>query len=130
MEHKINDIVLGEVSGIQPYGAFMRLENGEQGLVHISEISSYFVKNIHDHVNVGQKIKVKIIDILEDKQLYRLSIKQVGTRSRQNVRQLKSPYNAKKRYKIPLDQQDFTPRQDKLEEWIEEETMKINNEVK
>ena len=80
--------------------------------------------------NVGQKIKVKIIDILEDKQLYRLSIKQVGTRSRQNVRQLKSPYNAKKRYKIPLDQQDFTPLQDKLEEWIEEETMKINNEVK
>ena len=130
MEHKINDIVLGEVSGILPYGAFMRLENGEQGLVHISEISSYFVKNIHDHVNVGQKIKVKIIDILEDKQLYRLSIKQVGTRSRQNVRQLKSPYNAKKRYKIPLDQQDFTPLQDKLEEWIEEETMKINNEVK
>ena len=72
----------------------------------------------------------EIIDILEDKQLYRLSIKQVGTRSRQNVRQLKSPYNVKKRYKIPLDQQDFTPLQDKLEEWIEEETMKINNEVK
>ena len=74
-------------------------------------------------------------DLLVDLQTFnncyiKITVKQVGTRSRQNVRQLKSPYNAKKRYKIPLDQQDFTPLQDKLEEWIEEETMKINNEVK
>lgn len=39
MKYKVNDIVLGEVTGIQPYGAFMKIDENEQGLIHISEIS-------------------------------------------------------------------------------------------
>lgn len=130
MKYKVNDIVLGEVTGIQPYGAFMKIDENEQGLIHISEISPYFVKNIHDYVKVGQKIKVKIIDILEEKDLYRLSLKQVETRVRQNIRPLKTPPNKKnkKRFKIPLDQQDFSPLQEALEGWIDDEITKIEKE--
>ena len=61
MQYKVGDIVLGTVSGIQPYGAFIKLDNNEQGLIHISEISSYFVKNITQFVTVGQKIKIKVV---------------------------------------------------------------------
>lgn len=127
MEYKQGDIVLGTVSGIQPYGAFIKLDNSEQGLIHISEISSYFVKNIEDYVQIGQKIKIKVLEVLEDKKLYRFSLKQVGTRYRQNVRNFKS-INPKKRYKIPLDQQDFTPLEENLDRWIDEELIKIGEE--
>ena len=124
MEYKQGDIVSGTVSGIQPYGAFIKLENGEQGLIHISEISSYFVKNITQYVNVGQQIKIKVIEVLEDKHLYRFSLKQVETRYRQNVRNFKS-VNNKKRFRIPLSQQDFTTLTDNLEKWIDIELEKI-----
>ena len=58
MNYKVNEIVLGTVSGIQPYGAFIKFDNNEQGLIHISEISSYFVKDIEKFVKLGQKIKM------------------------------------------------------------------------
>ena len=119
MEYKIDEIVSGEVTGIQSYGAFVKLPNGEQGLIHISEISTFFVKSVSNFVQLGQVIKVKIIDILEDKKLYRLSLKQVQPTPRQNIRQMKSP-NAKKRFKIPLNQQDFTPLINNLNRWIQD----------
>ena len=128
MQYKVGDIVLGTVSGIQPYGAFIKLDNNEQGLIHISEISSYFVKNITQFVTVGQKIKIKVIEILEDKNLYRFSLKQVETRYRQNVRNFKKVPNKKKRFKIPDDQQDFTLLEQNLDQWIKEELKKIGVE--
>ena len=67
VKYSINEIVVGEVTGIQPYGAFVKLESGETGLIHISEISSLFVKNISDYVKIGQQIRVKVIEILNDK---------------------------------------------------------------
>lgn len=127
MEYKQGDIVLGTVNGIQPYGAFIRLDNNEQGLIHISEISSYFVKNIEQYVKLGQQIKIKVIEVLEDKNLYRFSLKQVETRVRQNVRPFK-PANKKKRFKVPLNQQDFTPLEENLERWIQIELEKIGVE--
>lgn len=128
MQYKQGDIVLGTVSGIQPYGAFIKLDNDEQGLIHISEISSYYVKNINQYVTLGQKIKIKIIEVLEDKNLYRFSLKQVETRYRQNVRNFKS-INNKKRFKVPLSQQDFSPLEQNLEKWIKIELEKIGAET-
>ena len=128
MQYKQGDIVLGTVSGIQPYGAFIKLDNDEQGLIHISEISSYYVKNINQYVTLGQKIKIKIIEVLEDKNLYRYSLKQVETRNRQNVRNFKS-INNKKRFKVPLSQQDFSPLEQNLEKWIKIELEKIGAET-
>ena len=43
----VGDIAVGKVTKIMPFGAFVRLENGESGLVHISEVSSGFVKDIN-----------------------------------------------------------------------------------
>ena len=67
MEFQIGDMMVGEVTGVQPYGAFIRFPNGESGLIHISEISSLFVRHVTDYVNIGQNVRVKIIDVIEEK---------------------------------------------------------------
>ena len=54
----INDIAIGKVNAIMPFGAFVQLEDGSSGLVHISEISEEFVKNVGDLLHMGQTVKV------------------------------------------------------------------------
>lgn len=122
MKYQLGEIVIGEVTGIQPYGAFVLLPSGESGLIHISEISALFVKDIKDYVHLNQKIKVKIIEVLEDKNLYRLSYKQVATR-RQNIRKMVS---GKKR--LFIREHDFTPLEENLDKWIESEFQRIKEE--
>ncbi len=121
MLYQVGDIVVGEVTGIQSYGAFVRLESGESGLVHISEISSLFVRNIEDYVYVGQEIRVKILEVLKDKGLYRLSYKQALLRRRQNVRKITS------RRRLIQDH-DFHPLARLLPIWMNEELKKIKEE--
>lgn len=72
-------IVEGKVKSIAPFGAFVELEGGVQGLVHISEISFGYVKEVSDHIKVGDAVKVKII--AEGKNgRFDLSIKQAADR--------------------------------------------------
>ena len=123
VKYSINEIVVGEVTGIQPYGAFVKLESGETGLIHISEISSLFVKNISDYIKIGQQIRVKVIEILNDKNMYRLSYKQNEERRRQNVRKITS--NKKRIY---IRDYDFNALKENLDNWIEIELEKIKEE--
>lgn len=74
LKYKINDIVDVIVTGIQPYGVFIKLDDNFDGLLHISEISSGFVSDINDYVNLNSIISVKIIDILDDNKV-RVSLK-------------------------------------------------------
>ncbi|MBF0845690.1 S1 RNA-binding domain-containing protein, partial [Streptococcus danieliae] len=53
---RIGEKYKGVVSGIQPYGAFVELENGNTGLIHISEIRTGFIENIGELLSVGQSI--------------------------------------------------------------------------
>lgn len=123
MQYQVGKIVIGEVTGIKSYGAFVRLDNGEVGLIHISEISSLFVRNIEDYVRVGQKVRVKILEILLDKSFYRLSYKQAENRRRQNIRTITS-----RRKKIK--DHDFNPLACNLPHWIEIELKRIKEETK
>ncbi len=120
MKYTIGEIVLGEVTGIQPYGAFVKLESGESGLIHISEVSSLFVKNISDYLKIGQQIRVKIIELLPDKNLYRLSYKQAYERRRQNVRKITPG-----RKRMMVKEHDFNALQEHLDQWIKDELVKI-----
>jgi S1 RNA binding domain protein len=54
-------VVEGDVTNVTNFGAFVRLENGEEGLVHISEIANEFVQDINQFVTVGDKVKVKVL---------------------------------------------------------------------
>ena len=65
MHYQVGQIVEGVITGIQPYGAFVALDNKTTGLIHISEISDGFVKDVARYVKVNDRIKVKIIDFDE-----------------------------------------------------------------
>ena len=71
-------IVEGVVTGIESYGIFVSLDEFYSGLIHISEISNGFVKNIHDYVNIGDTIYVEIIGVNDDECHLSLSIKNIN----------------------------------------------------
>jgi S1 RNA binding domain protein len=56
-------VVEGEVITTKPFGAFVKLESGETGLVHISQISTKYVEKVEDELQVGAKVKAKVLSI-------------------------------------------------------------------
>ncbi len=71
---EVGMIVEGKVTGITKFGAFVDLEGGKTGMVHISEVAPTYVNDIKDHLTEGQTVKVKILTIGEDGKIS-LSIK-------------------------------------------------------
>ena len=63
MQHEVGSIVEGKVTGITKFGAFVELEGGSVGMVHISEISQSYVNDINDYLKEQQIVKVKILNI-------------------------------------------------------------------
>ena len=63
---QVGSIVEGVVTGITNFGAFVLLPNGETGLVHISEVADSYVKDISEHLQKKDKIKVKILSVNGD----------------------------------------------------------------
>lgn len=61
MSIEVGRILEGKVTGITKFGVFVALEGGVSGMVHISEVSTEYVKDINDHVKDGQVVKVKVI---------------------------------------------------------------------
>lgn len=74
MQLQVGMVIEGKVTGITKFGAFVALPEGKSGLVHISEIANTFVNDVHDYVQDGQTVKVKIIGIGDDGKI-NLSIK-------------------------------------------------------
>ena len=65
MQLEVGSILEGKVTGITKFGAFVELPDNMTGMVHISEVSSTYVKEITDHVKEGQVVKVKVLAIGE-----------------------------------------------------------------
>lgn len=74
MSVSVGEIVEGTVSDILNYGAFVKLDDGKNGLVHISEVSKDYVQDIHSVLKTGDKVKAKVLSI-DDKGKIALSIK-------------------------------------------------------
>ncbi|HLS23356.1 MAG TPA: S1 domain-containing RNA-binding protein [Pseudogracilibacillus sp.] len=66
MSIEVGSKLKGKVTGITNFGAFVELKKGTTGLVHISEVADNYVKDINDHLAVGDEIKVKVINVQED----------------------------------------------------------------
>lgn len=79
-----NELVLATVKKVTGYGAYVTLEeyNGKEGLLHRSEISSSWVRNIRHHVSEGQKVVLKVLRVNREKRLIDLSRKRVTKRER------------------------------------------------
>jgi len=76
--HQIGQIVPGKVTKLVPFGAFVRVEDGIEGLVHISELAERHVEIPEQVVQVGSDVMVKIIDIELDRRRISLSLKQAN----------------------------------------------------
>lgn len=65
MSTTVGAVVDGKVTGITKFGAFVALEGGGSGLVHISEVANTYVNDISDYLAVGQAVKVRVMSIGE-----------------------------------------------------------------
>ena len=95
MALEVGSIVEGKITGITKFGAFVGLGEGKSGLVHISEIANSFVSDVHEHVQMGQTVKVRVLNISEDGKI-NLSIKRAmeeaaAAPARENLRRPAAP---------------------------------------
>lgn len=109
MKYEKGKIVKGHVTGIENYGIFVGLDDYYNGLIHISEISECFIRNINDYVKIGETIKARIVDVDEDNCQIRLSIKNVDYKM-----------SKRKRVKIIETPSGFMPLKENLDNWISE----------
>ncbi len=77
--HPVGSITKGKVVSVLPFGAFVEIERGIEGLVHVSEVAHNFVKNINEVVKVGDEVEVKVLGIDEPNKKITLSIKACQT---------------------------------------------------
>lgn len=75
MKLAVGEIVSGKVTTITKFGAFVALEDGKSGLVHISEVANGFVKDVNDFLKSGQEVQVKVLSVTPEGRI-NLSVKQ------------------------------------------------------
>ncbi len=85
MSIEVGNKLQGKVTGITKFGAFVELAEGSTGLVHISEVADKYVKDINDHLKVGDVVEVKVINVEKDGKIG-LSIKKAIDRPERPVR--------------------------------------------
>lgn len=112
VDYKIGEIVKGKITGIQRYGAFVELDHHIQGLVHISEITNGYVKDIHDFLLIGEEVKVRVLAVDEETGKISLSLRDVQGEldgKRHSIVRVSKPTK-----------NGFATLKGKLAEWIEE----------
>ncbi|MGM0508177.1 MAG: 4-hydroxy-3-methylbut-2-enyl diphosphate reductase [Fusobacteriota bacterium] len=99
-KYEIGSVQKGKVVRIKKYGAFVELEEGVEGLLHISELSwSKSVSNPKKYMELGDEIEVKILDIDKEKQRIKLSLKQLKENPWDNIEE-KYPIGSEQKGKI------------------------------
>ena len=120
-KYKVGSLVFGTVTGIENYGVFVNLDDYYTGLIHISEISHGFVRDVNDFVSLGDTIKAKVIDVDDETFHVKLSIKDVNYKSL-----------ARKRMNIEEVGSGFGILEDNLQKWIDEAkgNIKVDSTIK
>jgi len=77
-KNQTGEIITGTVTKLVPFGAFVRVGEGVEGLVHISELANEHVESPEHVVQVGQEVRVKVVDVDVTRRRISLSIKRVG----------------------------------------------------
>lgn len=113
---QIGELVSGTITGIKEYGAFVQVED-YCGLIHISEFSDGFVKDIKSIVSVGDVVSVEVIEVDEENKKLKLSYKKANVLP---VKLLEYVHIYK----------GFNALELKLEDWINEAYEKIKKENK
>jgi len=121
---EVGSVITGKVTGIQPYGAFVALDENTQGLVHISEVTHGFVKDINEFLKVGDEVQVKVLSIDENAGKIGLSIRATEEAPAQpEAEKAKNPRPKRQAAPVKMETesaQGFNTLKDKLQEWIDQ----------
>lgn len=109
---KVGEVIIGTVVRVYPKYAIMLFDEGETGLLHISELSNDYVRNFSGFVHVGNIYKVKVVEVDETKGFMKVSLKRLSEAERRDGL-------AKKR--IPPRDIDFAELEKRLPDWVKEE---------
>lgn len=110
----VGEVIEAKVTGVETYGIFVNYE-GYTGLIHISEISENFVKNVNDYAKVGDSIIAKIIEIDNEKKQLKLSIKEFDASFKTKREKIKETTNG------------FNSLENQLETWIKDKLEEIGS---
>lgn len=122
MKYEVGQIVLGTVTNVKPYALFLEFEDGTTGLLHISEISDSFIRDIERYGSKGDKMKVMIVSIDENNGFLRVSYKKVPPE------EAYSSHTNSARKAPDTNDEDFAPLAEKLPEWIKDTLEKAKKE--
>ncbi len=100
MQIEAGMVLEGKVTGITGFGAFIALPEGKTGMVHISEVSSSFVKDIRDFLSVGQTVEVMVINIGENGKIA-LSVKRAAMKREEEEKEKSALSRAPAEYVPP-----------------------------
>ncbi len=117
-KYEVGEELSGKVTGIQPYGAFVALDEETQGLVHISEITYGFVKDINEFLTVGQEVNVKVLEVDEEAGKISLSIREL-LEAPPSTKKDDHPRKSLQARVNERDADGFNSLKDKLQDWIE-----------
>lgn len=113
---KENDIIKVKITGIQKYGAFASVSDDYSGLIHISEISYGYVKNINDFINIGDNIYAEVVNVDDNNKRIKLSIKDIDYKN-----------DGVKLKRMAETKSGFTPLKENLEPWINKKIKEITD---
>ncbi|MCR5491289.1 MAG: S1 RNA-binding domain-containing protein [Bacilli bacterium] len=114
---KVGDIASGTVVRVYSSYAILLFDEGWTGLLHISELSSKYIRSFTSYVAIGTIYNVKVTDVNEVTGSVRVSLKQMSISDKRKVFRHK---------KIDPEEIDFNALKEKLPEWIEQENEKEN----
>jgi general stress protein 13 len=118
-KYEAGEKLTGKVTGIQPYGAFVSLDENTQGLVHISEITYGFVKDVNEFLSIGEKVEVKVLEVNEEAEKISLSIRALQEKPVTDHRNDRPRESLQERIK-EQDSEGFNSLKEKLQDWIEQ----------
>ena len=112
-DYKIGDIIKCRVSGIENYGIFVQVDESTSGLIHISEVSNDFVKDVNNYVELDEIIYCQVLDVNESNSQLKLSIKNINYKSTTDSG-------------IQESRLGFLPLKNELPKWIDEALERYN----
>lgn len=116
MNYKLDDIITVTITSIVPYGIFVSADYGYTGLIHISEITGGFIKDINKYFKIGNQLEAKIIGIDEEKKHLTLS-----------TRNILMNYSIDNENNLEEEGLGFDKLRDKLPEWINVTKKELEN---
>ena len=122
MKYEVGQLIIGKVEAVKPYALFLVFEDDVKGLLHISEISDSYIRDIEKFGTVGDEMRVKVLSIDEHNGFMRVSMKQVPEEERY------STHTNDKRHIPEVDNASFQDLEEHLPGWIQDTLAKAKEE--